>query len=141
MKNTKNKYLRIILSVVLTFACLFAFTGCRKAEHVEHNLKKDADNYKIVRRLVALNTRTDKPLFVIEGRISISVDEDKDLNVTIRTGDDSYKLFYAHLSKDVTYTCVQVKAKKENPYLYKIEYFPLTDIVNKGLPVESTNEE
>jgi hypothetical protein len=134
----KNKYLKCILSVVLVFVCLFTFTGCRESKQVEYNIKKDADNYKVVRRLVALNTRTDKPLFIVEGRISVSVDDDKDLNVTIKTGDDSFKLFYAHLSKDITYTCVQIKSKKENPYLYKITYFPLKDVVNKGLPVEST---
>ena len=123
----KNKYLKCILSVMLVFVCLFTFTGCRKSERVEYNIKKDADNYKVVRRLVALNTRTDKPLFIVEGRISINVDDDKDLNVTIKTGDDSFKLFYAHLSRDITYTCVQIKSKKTNPYLYKITYFPLKE--------------
>jgi hypothetical protein len=134
----KNKYLKCILSVMLVLVCLFTFLGCRESEHVEHNIKLDADNYKIMRRLVALNTRTDNPMFIVEGRISINVDKDKDLNVTIKTGKESYKLFYAHLSKDVTYTCVQIKSKKTNPYLYKITYFPLKEVANKGLPVEST---
>lgn len=136
----KNKHLKSVLSLTLLVVCVLALTGCRKSERVEHNIKLDADNYKIARRLVALNTRTNTPLFIVEGRISIDVDNDKDLNVTIKTADDSYKLFYAHLSRDITYTCVQIKSKKENPYLYKITYFPLKDVINKGLPVESTEK-
>lgn len=85
----KNKYLKCILSVMLVLVCLFTFLGCRESKRVEHNIKLDADNYKIMRRLVALNTRADNPMFVVEGRISINVDKDKDLNVTIKTGKDS----------------------------------------------------
>lgn len=137
----KNKHLKSVLYLTLLVVCVLALlSGCRKSKRVEHNIKLDADNYKITRKLVALNTRTDTPLFIVEGRISINVDDDKDLNVTIKTSDDSYKLFYAHLSRDITYTCVQIKSKKENPYLYKITYFPLKDVVNKGLPIESTEK-
>lgn len=63
----------------------------------------------------------------------IARDEDGDLNVTIKTGKGKYKLFYAHLSNDVTYTCIQTEAKKENPYAYDIQFFPAKEIIENGI--------
>ena len=65
----------------------------------------------------------------MEGKISLNSDDDGDLNVTIKTGKGKYKLFYAHLSNDVTYTCIQTEAKKENPYAYDIQFFPAKEVV------------
>ena len=63
----------------------------------------------------------------------INSDEDGDLNVTIKTGKGKYKLFYAHLSNDVTYTCIQTEAKKENPYAYDIQFFPAKEVIENGI--------
>ena len=93
-----------------------------------HHIKK-----KVTRKVVALNTRTNDPLFTVEGKISLDSDEDGDLNVTIKTGKGKYKLFYAHLSNDVTYTCIQTKAKKENPYAYDIQFFPAKEVIENGV--------
>ena len=57
------------------------------------------------------------------------------------TGKDKYKLFYAHLSKDVTYTSIQTDSVKENPYGYKITFFPAKETIEHGLiNVEDTNK-
>ena len=113
------------LTVILTSGC--------KADIVNHNIRQDADNFKIKRRVIALNTRTNEPLFTVEGLISISSDSDGDLNVTIQTGEDEYKLFYAHLSDDVTYTCVQLEGDNVTPYAYEISFFPLKETLEHGL--------
>ena len=115
--------------VLIILASVFALTGCSKASRVNHNIRKDANNFKITRKVVALNTGTNDPLFTVEGKISLDSDEDGDLNVTIKTGKGKYKLFYAHLSNDVTYTCIQTEAKKENPYAYDIQFFPAKEVV------------
>ena len=80
-----------------------------------------------------LNTRTNDPLLLLREKISLDSDEDGDLNVTIKTGKGKYKLFYAHLSNDVTYTCIQTKAKKENPYAYDIQFFPTKEVIENGV--------
>lgn len=98
--------------VLIILASVFALTGCSKASRVNWNIREDANNFKITRKVVALNTRTNDPLFTVEGKISLNSDDDGDLNVTIKTGKGKYKLFYAHLSNDVTYTCIQTEAKK-----------------------------
>ena len=127
------KIIGIIVVVGLALLLVFGLNGCvREVAHVNCNIQKDADNFKIRRRVVALNTRTNEPLFEVEGLISINDDSDGDLNVTIKT-DGGYKLFYAHLSKDVTYTSIQLDANDADPYAYNIVFFPARDVIEHGL--------
>ena len=119
--------------ILIILTSEFILTGCSKASRVNWNIREDANNFKITRKVVALNTRTNDPLFSVEGKISLDSDDDGDLNVTIKTGNGKYKLFYAHLSKDVTYTCIQTEAKKENPYAYDIQFFPGKEIIENGI--------
>ncbi len=118
----------VIPLILLTSGC----TGT-EVQRVNYNIRQDADNFKVKRKVVALNTRTDEPLFTVEGLISIDSDSDGDLNVTIQTGKDEYKLFYAHLSDDVTYTCIQLEADNVSPYAYEISFFPLKETLEHGL--------
>lgn len=128
-----SKVLGIIILIALALLILLGLNGCsREVEHVNYNIQKDADNFEIRRRVVALNTRTNEPLFEVEGLISINDDSDGDLNVTIKT-QDGYKLFYAHLSKDVTYTSIQLDANDADPYAYNIVFFPARDVIEHGL--------
>ena len=108
-------------------------TGCTKSDRVNLNIRTDADNFKIKRKLVAINTRTNDPLFTVEGYLSINVDSDGDLNVTIQTGENEYKLFYAHLSDDVTYTSIQTDGDNITPYAYEISFFPAKEALEHGL--------
>lgn len=122
-----------IVCMLVGLLLIFGLNGCEEADVVNNNIQRDADNFHVTRRVVALNTRTSEALFSVDGKISISDDEDGDLNVTIKTGDDSYQLFYAHLSQDVTYTCVQLNESNVSPYAYKITYFPVRDVIENGL--------
>lgn len=122
----KKTFIAIMTVVVMLL------TGCGKAARVNFNIKEDANNFKVRRRVIALNTRTNEPLFTVEGYISIETDNDGDLNVTIKTGKDDYKLFYAHLSDDVTYTSIQLDDLETNPYAYEISFFPLKETLVHG---------
>jgi hypothetical protein len=72
-------------------------------------------------------------LFAVEGYISVEVDSDGDLNVTIQTGEDEFKLFYAHLGNDVTYTVIQTEPSSVTPYAYNISFFPAKEVLEHGL--------
>lgn len=133
MKKKIVKIVSICVFCTLIFILIFGLNGCAKSERVNYNIKQDADNFKVKRRVIALNTRTDKALFEVEGYISLNTDTDGDLNVTIQTGPSSYKLFYAHLSKDVTYTSVQLEDDDTNPYAYDIQFFPADEVIKNGL--------
>lgn len=129
----------ILVIAALVFAVL-GLNGCSQSERVNYNIRKDADNFKVRRRIVALNTRTNEALFEVEGYVSLSTDEDGDLNVTIQTGPGEYKLFYAHLSKDVTYTSIQLDSKRENSYAYTIQFFPPEEVIQNGIVDVRTTE-
>lgn len=141
MKKIIKALLEIAIVGVIIFLIL-GLNGCSKADRVNFNIKQDADNFKVTRRVIALNTRTNEPLFSVEGKISINTDDDGDLNVTIKTDEDSYKLFYAHLSKDITYTSVQIDVSDVDPYAYDIQFFPAKEAIEHGLiNIRNTDEE
>lgn len=126
---------------IFALSTLLMLTGCQKSCAVNYNLRNDANNFKVRRKVVALNTQTDETLFSVEGYISIDTDSDGDLNVMIRTGEDEYKLFYAHLSDDVTYTSIQLEPRETNQYAYEISFFPAKEAIMHGLiDINSTEE-
>ena len=123
---------KILLSILAVFMLLTA-TGCRESEVVNYNLRKDADFFNIRRRVTAINTWTGDVLFCVEGYISLTSDADGDLNVTIKTGENEYKLFYAHLSENVTYTSEQLDSSDVSGYAYEIVWFPTSEQIKQGL--------
>lgn len=113
-----------ILIISLLLILVFALSGCRQSEMVTYNLKRQADDFNIRRRITVLNTRTDTPLMQITGLISIETDNDQDLNITIEKGPRDYLLNYAHLSQDTTYIVEQIETKEVNKYQYEIIFYP-----------------
>lgn len=140
MKKCIRNILLAIFGILLLGLVVFGLNGCSESETVNYNIRREADNFKVTRRVVALNTRTNEPLFAVEGKISLETDSDGDLNVTIKTSKDRYQLFYAHLSKDVTYTSVQIDESDVDPYAYTIKYFPPKKFIEHGMiNLESTD--
>ena len=119
--------------VFTIMALVMLLTGCEKSDRVNYNIRREANNFNVYRRVVAINTRLNETLFAVEGYISVNIDSDGDLNVTIQTGEDDFKLFYAHLGNDVTYTVVQIDPIDVTPYAYNISFFPAKEVLEHGL--------
>ena len=113
-----------VLLIALFCAIAFVLTACTQADNVRHNLKREADDFNVRRRITVLNTRTDTPMMQITGLLSINVDSDGDLNITIEKEEDQYILNYAHLSQDTTYIVEQIETKEVNKYQYEIKFYP-----------------
>ena len=64
-----------ILCAILGMTMCLGLAGCQESDTANHNLRVDANNFKISRKVVALNTRTNEPLFSVEGKISIETDK------------------------------------------------------------------
>lgn len=64
--------------VILMSVLLMALTGCedREATKVSYNISKQADNFNVVRRLTVINTRSDKCILQMTGKISIEDQHD-----------------------------------------------------------------
>lgn len=60
---------RIIL--VITLGLCLTLSGCTQADRVSYNVSKQADNFNVKRRLTVINTRTDKCILQMTGKISI----------------------------------------------------------------------
>ena len=106
----------------------FVLSSCTQADNVRHNLKREADDFNVRRRITVLNTRTDTPMMQITGLLAISVDDDGDLNITIEKAPNEYVLNYAHLSQDTTYIVEQIETKEVSKYQYEIKFYPTTII-------------
>ena len=113
-----------ILVIGMLIALMFILAGCTQSEVVTHNLRKEAEEFNIRRRITALNTRTDKPLMQITGLLSIDVDSDGDLNITVEKAPGEYILNYVHLSQDTTYLVEQIETTEVNKYKYEIILYP-----------------
>lgn len=115
----------------------FGVAACSSdADVASSNLSKDADNFKINRRIVMFNGITDKYLMVIEGLCSIAVDsEESQLEVTCKVGPGEYKKHFLGLSDNVSYFVEQGEAAKVSVTQYKVIFKPsviVPDIDFKG---------
>ena len=135
---TRSFVKKTALVLILIF-CIFVLASCRQADNVRENLKREADDFNIRRRITVLNTRTDKPLMQITGLIAISVDDDGDLNITIEKAPNEYVLNYAHLSQDTTYIVEQIETKEVNKYQYEIKFYP-TQLISGWFDIQIADD-
>lgn len=129
---------RLAMVFVLAVMAL-VLSACTQADNVRHNLKREADDFNIRRRITVLNTRTDTPMMQITGLLSISTDDEGDLNITIEKAPGEYVLNFAHLSQDTTYIVEQIETKEVNKYKYEIKFYP-ENIVSGWFDVKMTND-
>jgi hypothetical protein len=113
---------KVGFAAVVAFAIFF--TGCSSdADVASSNLSKDAEQFKIQRRVVFFNGITDTYLLSIEGRCSIE-DDGGQLEVTCKTGDDQFKKHFLGLSDNVSYFVEQVEAANVSTDHYKVIFKP-----------------
>ena len=109
---------------------LLGLVSCSsEAEVSSSNISEAADNFEIDRRIVFFNGITDTYLMTIEGRCSIEPDdEDSQLEVTCKIGDEQYKKHFLGLSDNVSYFVEQVKGASVDGFRYRVIFRPETII-------------
>lgn len=121
-----------LIMLVLVFMVFGLTTGCLApddADVVSYNLSKEADMFNVNRRVVFYNGITGDYILVVEGKCSIEVDNyDNQLELTVKTGENSYKKHFLGLSDNVTYFAEQVDSYSSNPYRYKVIFKPMSII-------------
>lgn len=123
---------------VALLAGLLLLAGCNDADVASHNLSQDADNFKINRRVVFFNGITDTYLLSIEGYCSI-VDQENQLEVTCKTGPDSYKKHFLGLSDNVSYFVEQVESANVSAYHYKVVFKP--EVILPDIELRTSGED
>ena len=113
------------IAIITVFAVMaLVLSSCTQADNVRYNLRREAEDFNIRRRITVLNTRTDTPMMQITGLLAITVYDDGDLNITIEKAPGEYVLNFAHLSQDTTYIVEQIETKEVSKYKYEIKFYP-----------------
>ena len=120
------KKLNVILFVFVLLSVAVFMSGCDSdATVVTENIKKDAEQFKVIRRVIFMNNITGEYLFEAEGNCSVETNTEANrLELTCKTGEDKYKVHYFGLSDNTSYIVEQVEWKEENKYKYKIIFKP-----------------
>lgn len=128
-----KKLLYLLVIVILVF-----LTGCATdADVASTNLSKEADMFKVNRRIVFYNGITSDYILVIEGKCSLgNYDSPGELTVTCKTGEDTYKKHFLGLSDNVTYFAEQTEGVAVDEYRYKVIFKPEAIIPDIDLEVK-----
>ena len=120
---------KIVLSLFTAILLLTSLVACGKgdADVVSDNISNDAKNFKVVRRIVFVNGITNQYLLEIQGRCNID-DEENQLEVTCKLGDNAYKKHFLGLSDNVTYFIEQLESSDVSEDFYQVTFKPSTII-------------
>lgn len=123
----KNKKIIAIMFLALTML----LGACRAADIASHNISKDSDEFRVIRRVVFYNSITDTYMLEMVGNISININRENVLEVIVKLGPDEYQKHYLGLSDNVTYTVEQLSVSDVSEYKYKMIFKP-----ERILPIE-----
>ena len=124
-----------IAIIGLTTAAALALTGCQPAaKTASDNLSTAADNFEVQRKIVGINTRSDKFLFYVEGRCSI--DRQGDLIVTCKHSDTDYRKHILMEATDVFVSVTQLAPIAVSEYHTRVILKPQGTIPDLELKVQ-----
>ena len=116
---------RIAAILLIAFVLCIMVAGCRQSEKVSYNISKEADNFNVVRRLMVINARTDKPMFELIGTFSLANNSDDELEITCQTGPNEYKKHFVYVNREWTiYVVEDISGADVSPYHYEINFLP-----------------
>ena len=114
-----------LIVLVILICAVVTMTACTEADRVSDNISREADNFNIRRQLTVINCLKGDVLFQMTGCFSIKADaNDSQLEITVRTEDNTYKKHFVGLSDNVTYVVEDVTGKNVNPYQYTLNFNP-----------------
>lgn len=117
---------KMLMVGVISSILASSLVGCSNDSSVASaNVSKDADNFKVLRRIVFYNVIQDKYIMEMTGFCSISSDAtDKQLEVICNEGPNIYRKHFLGYSDNVTYTVEQLNDSEVSKYHYKIIFKP-----------------
>ena len=119
-----KKLYAIVAAVVITLS----LGGCslfRESWAVSHNVSKEADNFNVVRRLTVINTRTDKCILQMTGKMSLE-DVENGIAVLIEVDRDKgiYQKHWVYMNPNTMYTVEDLNGVSVSKYAYELEFMP-----------------
>lgn len=133
-----KRLVAIIVALVILGVVAVSMSGCgRQATVVSRNVSKEADNFNVTRRLTVINTRTDKCLLQMTGKISIE-DVTDGIAVLVEVDRDKgiYQKHWVYLNENTMYTVEDLNGVSVSKYAYELEFMP-----QELVPVRITTNE
>ena len=114
------------LKIAVGAVLMSTLVGCSStADIVSENISKEAEEFRVIRRVVAINTITGEYLLELTGNCSFETDIEKQrLDLTCLVGENDYRRHSVGLSPTVTYVAEQLEYQEVNRYQYKLFFKP-----------------
>ena len=116
------------LTLGLILAIIFiSITGCDSATTVSDNLSKEANEFKIKRRITFINLRTNEYLFQVTGNCSVKggrSDTNREVQLICRIGEDKYQKHFLYIADETTYVVEQLEYSDVSRYDYEFIFRP-----------------
>ena len=116
----KNKFIAVTLAASVLAASV---TGCREVDKVSYNVSQEADNFNVIRRLVVINARTDKPMFELVGAFSFEL-HNRRIIATVETGKNQYKKYSVGLTDWTLWSVEDLEGASVDKYHYEVNFLP-----------------
>lgn len=111
-----------LLAGIVAVGALSLAACTNDADVASQNISTDADNFKVLRKIVAVNGITDKYIMELEGWCNIT-DEGKQLEVVCKVS-DGYKKHFVGLSDNTFYFVEQLEGRNVSVDHFKIVLKP-----------------
>lgn len=126
-----------LIVLALASSTLVLSACVRDAQVASENLTKSANMFELNRRIVFYNGFTGEYILSIQGLCSIKKDnQDDQLEVTCKTGPNTFKKHFLGISNNVTYFVEQVDPAKADPYHYDVIFKPQLVVPNIHVKVQ-----
>ena len=114
------------MKIILIISMLSVFlSSCTDADMVSNNISREADYFKVNRRVIFYNGITGWYMLSIEGKCSLGNNDPRwELTVTCKTWENEYKKHFLWLSDNVTYFVEQIDWKNVSADHYKVIFNP-----------------
>lgn len=126
-KNNMIKIIAWIIIIITGLICIFCSTGCafeRDSDIASYNVSKEADSFKVKRRITFINLRSNDYLFQMTGNCSIDDNSSNELEVICKVGEDKYQKHFLYKSDEITYVVEQLGYSEVSKYDYEIVFKP-----------------
>ena len=116
-----------IISLILIGILTLTLTGCDSATTVSTNLSREADEFKVKRRITFINLRTGQYLFQATGNCSVkggTSGVNDELELICRIGEDKYQKHFLYIADETTYVVEQLEYSDVSRYDYEFIFRP-----------------
>ena len=118
------KKIKIISLILVLVIGTIVLTGCTESNRVSNNIRKQADNFNVTRRISVINARSDKPVFELIGNFSLQNNANNELEIIVEVENGKYKKHFIYLNEWTMYVVEDVSGAYVDKYHYEINYLP-----------------